>query len=136
MGEILKNIRQTATFQANAHDVYEALMDAKKHSGFTGSKAVISRRVGGRFTTYDGYATGENIELVPDQRIVQTWRGDDWPEGLYSRIMFILEETNGKTQLTFTQTGIPDEQAADITQGWRDYYWKPLKKWLGVKEEE
>jgi activator of HSP90 ATPase len=126
----MKNIKQNATFKASAHDVYEALIDSKKHSEFTGGKAVISRRVGGKFTAYDGYAEGKNVELVPDKKIVQTWRASDWPEGQISEVTFALEETDGKTKLTFTQTNIPADQAGDIAQGWRDYYWKPLKKML------
>ena len=126
----MKNIRQTATFKASAHDIYEALMDSKKHATFTGGKAVISRKVGGKFNVFDGYAEGKNIELIPDKKIVQSWRASDWPEGVYSQVTFLIEEVDGKTKLTFTQTGVPDEQYADISQGWRDYYWKPMKEML------
>ena len=38
-----KNIKQTATFTAKAQDVYEALMDAKKHAAFTGANAKIDK---------------------------------------------------------------------------------------------
>jgi activator of HSP90 ATPase len=130
---MMKNIKQTATFKASPHDVYEALMDSKKHSEFTGGKAVISRKIGGKFTAYDGYAEGKNTELTPDKKIVQTWRAGDWPEGHYSQVTFLLEEVDGKTRLTFTQIDVPDEQSSDIAQGWRDYYWKPMKKMLETK---
>ncbi len=126
----MKTIKQSATFKAGAHDVYEALMDAKKHAAFTGGRAVISREAGGRFSTFDGYAEGKNVELVPDKKIVQTWRASDWPEGIYSEVTFELQETNGKTRLVFTQTGVPDESAGAIAQGWREFYWKPLKEML------
>jgi hypothetical protein len=43
-------IRQSATFKTSPHEVYEALMDSRKHSKFTDSKASISRRIGGKFT--------------------------------------------------------------------------------------
>lgn len=126
----MKNIRQSATFKASAHDVYEALMDAKKHAAFTGGKAIISRKTGGKFSVFDGYGEGKNLELIPDRKIVQDWRAGDWPEGHFSQVTFLLEETDGKTKLTFTQTGVPDEQHADISQGWRDYYWEPMKEIL------
>lgn len=129
----MKNIKQTATFKASAHDVYEALVDSKKHSESTGGKAVISRKVGGKFTAYDGYAEGKNVELVPDKKIVQTWRAEDWPEEQTSQVTFLIEEADGKTRLIFTQTGIPEDQAEDIAQGWRDYYWKPMKQLLEKK---
>ena len=45
-----KTIRQTVQFGARPEDVYDALMDPKKHAKFTGAKATISRKVGGSFS--------------------------------------------------------------------------------------
>jgi len=68
-------------------------MDSRKHARFTGGSARISRKVGGKFSVHDGYAEGRNLELIPDMKIVQTWRASDWPEGLYSNVTFELNET-------------------------------------------
>ena len=125
-----KTIRQTVTIKASPHDVYEALMDSKKHAEFTGGAAKISRKVGGKFSAYDGYAEGENLELVPDEKIVQTWRANDWPEGQFSKVTFALVKAAGGTRLTFTQTGVPEDQYEDVSGGWRDYYWAPMKEML------
>jgi uncharacterized protein YndB with AHSA1/START domain len=62
----IKDIQQKVTFKAAIHDVYEALMDSRKHARFTGAPARMSRKIGGTFSAYDGYITGVNIELVPD----------------------------------------------------------------------
>jgi len=40
--------RQSVIIKATPREVYEALMDSRKHSRFTGAKASISRKVGGR----------------------------------------------------------------------------------------
>jgi activator of HSP90 ATPase len=125
-----KTIRQSVTFKASPHEVYEALMDARKHSAFTGGEAKISRKVGGKFTIYGGDIEGENLELVPDQKIVQSWRYSDWPEGHYSKATFALEEKEGGTRLVFTQSDVPDDKYEDINQGWKDYYWGPMKEML------
>ncbi len=125
-----RTIRQSVTFKATPHDVYEALMDSKKHSQFSGGEAIISREVGGKFTAFDGYSEGTNLELVPDKKIVQTWRASDWPEGHYSTVTFSLSEVKGGTKLTFTQTEVPAEQYKDISQGWHDFYWTPMKQML------
>jgi activator of HSP90 ATPase len=125
-----KDVKQTVTFKAAPHEVYEALMDSKKHSKFTGDKASISRKVGGKFSAFDGYSEGTNLELEPDKKIVQTWRASDWPEGHFSKATFSFKEIPGGTRLTFTQTGIPAKQYDDIAQGWRDYYWAPMKEML------
>ena len=125
-----KTIKQTTTFKASPHDVYEALMDSRKHSQFTGSRAKIGRKVGEKFTAFDGYCEGTNLKLVPDEKIVQTWRASDWPEGHYSKVTFSIKEVDSNTRLSLTQTGVPEEQYQDISNGWREFYWKPMKQML------
>ncbi len=112
---------------ATPHQVYELLMDERQHAVFTGGEAKISREVGGEFTTFDGWASGKNIELVPDKKIVQTWRADDWPAGHYSTITIKLIKTPKGTKLLFTQTDVPANRAKSIARGWRDYYWQPMR---------
>lgn len=126
----MKKLIQIVTFKASPHEVYELLMDSKKHSAFTGDKAVISRRVGGKFKAFGDYATGKNIELVEDKKIVQTWRASDWPAGASSTVTYEFEASGKNTKLKFTQEGIPEEQYDSIKQGWIDYYWEPMKKFL------
>jgi activator of HSP90 ATPase len=69
-----------------------------------------------------------NLGLVQDKRIVQAWRGSDWPKGHYSVATFSLKRIKGGIRLTFTQIGVPDRKFKGISQGWRDYYWKPMKE--------
>lgn len=125
-----KVIKQTVDFTASPHEVYEALMDSAKHARFTGAAARISRKVGGSFTTYDGYSGGKNLELIPDEKIVQSWRASDWPEGHYSETTFELKKTKTGTKLVFVQTGVPEKFYTDIAQGWIDFYWTPMKEML------
>ena len=123
-------IRQSVTFKAQPHEIYEVLMDSDKHSRLTGSIVKIDRNIGSQFSVYDGDIRGVNLELVPDQKIVQSWRYSDWPEGHYSKATFFLKEVSSGTRLIFTQTGVPDEFYEDIKHGWRDYYWEPMKDML------
>lgn len=127
-----KTIRQTVNFKASPHDVYEALMDSRKHSEFTGAKASISRLIGGRFTAYDEYNEGINLELIPDKKIVQSWRANEegWPKDQYSKVTFSLEKTSSGTRLTFIHADVPEQHADAISQGWRDFYWTPMKEML------
>ncbi len=123
-------LHQTIHFKATAHALYEALMDSKKHAAFTEAQTTISRKAGGAFQAYDGYATGKNLELIPDKKIVQSWRASDWPEGHYSMVTFEFKEKNGETVLEFTQTDIPAEAYAEIEQGWQEWYWDRLEAYL------
>jgi activator of HSP90 ATPase len=125
-----KIIQQTVTFNASPHEVYEALMDSEKHAAFSGGKAEISRAVGGTFLVYDNYATGKNVELVSDKKIVQDWRAADWPEGYFSRVTFELTAVPEGTRLDFTHAELPEGTEEEFTQGWIDNYWEPMKTYL------
>jgi len=124
-----KAFNQVILFKASPEEIYDALMDSKKHSKFTGSKAVIGKKTGDSFSVYDGYIEGKNIELIPGKKIIQTWKATDegWPEEHYSTIEFIFKKTNEGTELQFKHTDIPSTVKADYAQGWQDYYWKPMK---------
>ena len=122
-----KTIRQTATFKATPHEVYEMLLDSKKHSKFSGEKASISRKIGGKFSAYGGYCMGTNLELLEDKKIVQAWRGSDWKEGHFSKATFTLTKVKNGTRLSFTQSNVPDKHYEQIKHGWIEFYWEKMK---------
>ncbi|MFA6089457.1 MAG: SRPBCC domain-containing protein [Candidatus Woesearchaeota archaeon] len=123
----MKTMIQTIIFDAAPHDIYEILMDSKKHSFLTGDKAVISRKEGGKIKAYGDYIEGKNLKLVQDKLIVQSWRASDWPKGHYSTITFKFKKDKKKTILIFSQEDIPEYFYSKIKQGWIDFYWNPLK---------
>jgi activator of HSP90 ATPase len=125
-----KTIRQVVTFNASPADVYDALMDSKKHSRFTGAAAKISPKVGGRISAYDGYIEGTNLELKPGKRIVQAWRSSEWPKDHWSEVSFILAKDGKGTRLTFKHSGVPEGDVKDKIKGWEDYYWQPMREML------
>ena len=77
-------IKQKVVIPASPKEVYEAYVDAKKHGKFTGSKATGKAVVGGKFTAWDGYIFGKNLELEEGKRVVQEWMTTDWPKGFPS----------------------------------------------------
>lgn len=126
----MSTIRQTAVFKASPLEVYEALMDSKKHARFTRHPAAISRRVGGKFKAYGDYIRGVNLELRPGRKIVQSWRASTWEPGVTSRVTIVLVKTAGGTKLTFVQTGVPETDRQNLSRGWRRYYWAPMRAML------
>ena len=129
----IKTIRQSVTIKATPHEVYELLIDSRKHAAFTGAQARISRKVGGRISAYDRYIEDVNLELAPDKKISQSWRGSDWPKGHYSKATFSFKKVKGATRLSFTQSGVPEKYYKDIKQGWRDFYWVRMREKLEKK---
>jgi uncharacterized protein YndB with AHSA1/START domain len=127
----VRNLRQTVTIPGSPHDVFEALADPEQHAQFSGASASMDRVPGGRFEHYDGSLSGYVLELVPDKRIVLAWRSSGWPEGHFSICQFRFRKVKGGTRLEFEQFGIPSSDYKDISDGWRQYYWAPLKQFLG-----
>ena len=129
----MKTIRQTATIRgATPHDIYETIMDSKKHTKLSRQPTTVSRRVGGAFKVGHDLE-GKNLKLTKDRRIVQTWRANNWPKGTYSKATFAFARAAGGTRVTFTQTGVPDQFYGEISKGWREYYWTPLRKQFGSR---
>jgi len=119
-----KTIKQKVKFKTSPKVVYELLVDSRKHSAFSGEKAVISRKIGGRFSAYSGYISGINVDLNSGKRIVQAWRGTDFPIGVFSMATFNLTSTrDGGTELVLIHRGVPKELIPGIEKGWREYYW-------------
>lgn len=129
-----RTIRQTVTLPGSPDDVYEALMTTRGHRAFTGAAARISGKVGGKFSVWDGYIHGENVELVPGKLIVQRWRPTeaDWPEAYYSTVRFELSKVPKGTRVVFTHSGVLAQHAGHLAAGWKDHYWNLLKEFLAT----
>jgi uncharacterized protein YndB with AHSA1/START domain len=136
-------IHQEVVFKASRKRVYEALTDAKQfgkvvtlsaavQSGMVppGKPVEVSVEAGGAFSAFGGYITGRQIELIPNERIVQAWRAGSWEPGQYSIARFELVEQGLGTKLAFDHTSFPQGQAQHLAEGWRTNYWEPLEKYL------
>ena len=126
----LITIHQKIDFNASPQRLYEALLDTKQFTAFSGRPAEINRDVGGAFSLFGGHIIGRNVELVPNQRIVQAWRAVTWPEGVYSIARFELKAQGSGTRLVLDHTGFPEGLRDHLAEGWEENYWELLKKYL------
>jgi uncharacterized protein YndB with AHSA1/START domain len=127
-----RTIRQTVLLPAAPDAVYRALASSKEHSAFTGSKAKIPKRTGGRMTAYGGYISGKVLGLWPAMGLLQTWRTTEWPKSAPDSRLEIRLAPAGKkgTRLTMIHSQVPAAQAARYASGWRAFYWVPLRRHL------
>jgi activator of HSP90 ATPase len=125
------SIHQEEDFKAPPARIYQALLDSKQFTAFSGGRAAeIHAQAGATFSVFAGHIVGRNIEVVPNRRIVQAWRVVNWPEGLYSLARFELQPQGAGTRIVFDHSGFPPDEAEHLASGWQENYWKPLRKYL------
>ncbi len=123
---------QRIMIPAEPAKVYEAFVDAKKHTAFTGSKATGKPRIGAKFTAWDGYIYGKFLELEEGKKLVQEWITTDWAEGYGpSRLELSFKAVKGGTEIGMIQSNVPAEMVEELKEGWEEFYWKPLKEYFG-----
>jgi activator of HSP90 ATPase len=92
--------------------------------------------VGAEVSAWDGYISGRNLELVPGERIVQSWRtsefGDEHEDSL---ITIMLQEVGGGTLLTLEHSNVPDEQRGYEEDGWQSNYFEPMVAYFSERKE-
>jgi activator of HSP90 ATPase len=138
-------IHQEPVFKASRKRVYDALTDAKQFQKVTllsaavqsgmakgNVPAEIAPEPGGPFKFFNGFIVGRNLELVPNERIVQAWRVAYWPQGAWSLARFVLVEQGTDTKVVFDHTGFPKGDADHLLEGWNGNYWQPLAKFLST----
>ncbi len=127
-----KTIRQSVQFKAEPSEVFNLLMNKKKYSDFSGSDVTISNKPKGKFEVFDGYCTGVNLEIVPHKLIVQSWHfaEEGWPDDHLSTCTFEFLPSVSGTKLSFVQTEVPEFCHKALSDGWKKYFWEPMKTYL------
>jgi activator of HSP90 ATPase len=124
-------IKISANFPVTAKMLYDSWLSSSVHSNFTGVKAVIDGRVGGKFKAWDGYISGSNLILQPYGRIVQNWRTTEFPKSAPdSRLEILFEKHNSGTKITLIHTQLPNGDERKYEKGWKEHYFKPMKKFF------
>ena len=119
---------------ASAEDVYEAWLSSERHSAMTGGAAQIDPVVGGRFTAWDGYITGETVVLEPFHRIVQSWRTSQFTdEHADSQIDVTFDARDDGTLVTVRHSNVPADQLGYENGGWQKSYFDPMSSYFASR---
>ena len=111
--------------------LYNTYMDAREHSVSVGVSAKIQNKEGVRFSAYDNYVTGKNLQLIPNRLIVQSWRAQSWSaDDVDSTFIIYLESQGADTLLHAIHANLPDNAADSIDSGWHKMYWEPIRLYL------
>jgi activator of HSP90 ATPase len=126
----MPTIHHEVTFNAPAARVYGALMNAAEHAEYTGLPAHIGAAEGEAFSLFGGRVVGRHLQLVPDRRIVQAWRGTHWPEGVFTIVRIELHPDGDKTHLVLDHDAVPEDLVALVDGHWKKRYWEALALYL------
>jgi activator of HSP90 ATPase len=133
-GTAANRTRTTLHYQsdlkANPQRVYEVLLDSKLFAACTGAPAEIDRKAGGAFRLFSNQIEGRNVELIPNQRLVQAWRPASWEPGVYSIVKFELKASATGSTLVLDHTGFPEGLADHLDTGWHMHYLETLQKYF------
>jgi len=126
----------TTTIPASPQEVYEAWLDSLAHSEMTGGAAIMSAAIGAEVSAWDNYITGRNIELIPGERIVQSWRTSEFDEEHEDSIITLtLEPVEGGTLLTLEHSNVPEEHRSYEEGGWQENYFEPMAAYFTARQE-
>ncbi|SRR5258706_9191259 len=148
MMSFMKTVKQTYHIKAPVEMVWDALVDPKHIDKWGGGPAKMDGKVGTKFSLWGGSIWGKNTKVISGKKLVQDWYSDSeekkWKEP--SVVMFDLsKEEDGSahsagsgqagssqagTKLELIHENIPDEDAKNIDEGWKDYYLGPLKEYV------
>ena len=132
---MLQSFKISTALPATPKQVYKAWLSSEEHTAFTGEAAEVDPKVGGRFVAFGDYIKGTNLELRPNKKIIQAWRTTEFSaDHKDSRLEITLEEIKGGTKLTLSHTAIPDGRADSYRDGWKNFYFKPMKKYFSSKK--
>jgi len=125
----------TTTIKATAKQIYKSWLSTQRHTKMTGGAAFVSDKIGETFTAWDGYITGQNTELVPYGKIVQSWRSTNFEDNEGdSQIEILLSEHEEETTLTLKHTNVP-ESGEHYKKGWEEHYFEPMRRYFEALNE-
>lgn len=118
-------------FPKSPMEIYDAWLNSEQHTAMTGGVATASIDVGAVFSAWDGYITGKNLELLPNQKIKQSWRTTDFQDGDEDSMLELLfTATSTGCEMTLSHSNIP-EGSPDYEQGWENHYFQPMRAYFG-----
>lgn len=119
------------TFNVTAEQLYITLLDEQRVSAWTRSQAQIEAREGSDFKLFGGSISGQIKKLVQNERIIQSWRLEDWKSGHYAELDIQLKQGAGETTMVVKWSGIPIGEEERVRGNFEDYYVRSIKITFG-----
>jgi uncharacterized protein YndB with AHSA1/START domain len=124
----MAELEREIVIDASPETVFKLLTVPEHHLRWEGTEVELDPRPGGVYRVLiagSHQASGEFVEVVPNERIVHTFgwehEGNPVPPGS-SRVEYTLTAEGDKTRLRLVHSGLPDAQAVEMhIHGWDHY---------------
>ena len=127
-------VKQTVTLPARAKDLYAMYLSPRAHRVITGHKVEISSRSGAKFSAFGGALRGKMLHTIPGRLIVQSWRSTHFKKGDVDSTLILRFTPKGASgRIDLVHVNVPDHDYRGINNGWKNYYWKPWRKFLAQR---
>jgi uncharacterized protein YndB with AHSA1/START domain len=117
----MKTINQTYELNATPTAVFEALISPEIIEQWSGAPAKMEAKSGTNFSLFGGQVEGTNLEVIANQKLVQTWPHD-------TKVTITLAVNGDATTVELLHEDIPGSEAEELfNQGWKNHYFGPLQ---------
>ncbi len=131
----MNRIEQFYIINAPPEVVWQALTEPETISQWSGAPATFTAEPGEEYTLWDENVRGRVIEVVPLERLVQTWKPTNWNEE-NSVVTLTLTPSDGGTRVDLVHENVQDWDYDATTHGWDIYYLGAIKHMLETRPAE
>lgn len=124
----MRTIQQKFIINAPVGKVWQALVDPNIIEDWGAGPVKMSDEENFEFELWGGDIYGKNIKIVPKKELVQEWTAGVWNQP--SRVTFTFLENGGKTTVEILHEDVPELEADEIEDGWKNSYMGPLKEYV------
>lgn len=124
----MKDFKYYVGMDTEPEDVYACLTNPFTIELWSDMPAKVEAIPGTEFEMLDGGIVGKMLELESNKKVVQQWYFGEQEEP--SIVTILIHPDKGKVSVELKHTNIPDQDFADITQGWKKYFLGRIKEFL------
>lgn len=122
-------IKQTYLIAAPPEEVWRALTDPSVIRQWTGAPAQYRLEAGAPYSLWGGEIIGEIIQVMPGERLVKTWKPENW-ERQDSVVTIALAPIGEGTRVELIHENVEEADADGTDEGWNIYYLGAIKRLL------
>ena len=129
---MLRIVKQSIVLPASPKALYAMYLSPRAHGAITGGKIEIGARPGAKFKAFGGALTGRMLCAVPGRLIVQAWRSSAFHKRDHDSTLILrfLSAGRNRCRIDLVHVNVPAHDYHGVDKGWKNYYWKPWRKYL------